>query len=185
MSQVTITELKNYANVYHTSDDSMFSAILIAGKTFISSYTGLPLTRGTGIPVVNPIQMGATTITGTSVTGYTVTVTFPDGKTSVSATAQADTSWSVAVPTTITLNDGDVISVVQKSPAGNVSAPTTVTVDNSPMISPPCIDDYEDLTIALWVISAEMYDNRTINVENDKLNFVIRTILDSHSVNFI
>jgi hypothetical protein len=46
-------------------------------------------------------------------------------------------------------------------------------------------DNYEDLTVALFVIVADMYDNRSMIVESDKLNFVIRTILDSHSVNLV
>jgi hypothetical protein len=98
LSQVSINELKQYANVYHNLDDNLFTAILVAGRTFISSYTGLPLT-------------------------------------------------------------------------------TTDGTDNC--------DNYEDLTIALYCLSAEMYDNRAMIVDNDKLNFVIKTILDSHSVNLV
>jgi hypothetical protein len=37
----------------------------------------------------------------------------------------------------------------------------------------------------LFVIVADMYDKRSMIVESDKLNFVIRTILDSHSVNLV
>lgn len=47
------------------------------------------------------------------------------------------------------------------------------------------IDDHEDLPIALMVLSNEMYDNRSITVDNDKLNFVVKAILDSHSVNLL
>lgn len=98
ISQVTINDLKGYANVYHNADDNLFTAILQAGKIFISSYTGLPLTA-----------------------------TAPD-----------------------------------KS-----------------------VDDFEDLTIVLYILSNEMYDNRMVTVENDKVSFVVKQILASHSVNYL
>lgn len=92
ISDVSIADLKQYANVYHDEDDNMFVTILDACKQFISTYTGLD----------------------------------------------------------------------------------DVTVD-----------DHEDLTIALMVLSNEMYDNRAFVVDNTKLNFVIKQILDSHSVNYL
>jgi hypothetical protein len=97
VSEVTISDLKGYANVYHNEDDNLFTAILVAAKRFIANYTGLPLTDE--------------------------------------------------------VND--------------------------------CVDNHEDFSIALFVLSNEMYDNRTFMVENVKLNFVIKTILDGHSVNLL
>lgn len=47
------------------------------------------------------------------------------------------------------------------------------------------MDEKEDLTIALYVLSNELYDNRTFTVENDKVNTVIKSILDMHSVNLL
>lgn len=47
------------------------------------------------------------------------------------------------------------------------------------------MDTKEDLTIALQVLSNEMYDNRTFTVENDKVNTVIKSILDMHSINLL
>lgn len=93
LSQVQISDLKQYANVFHTADDNLFTTILIAGKAFISTYTGLPL--------------------------------FPD------------------------------------------------------------CDNYEDLTIALFVLCNEMYDNRDFTTDNTKVNFVVKQILDSYSVNYL
>jgi hypothetical protein len=103
ISEVTITDLKGYANVYHNDDDILFNTILSASKRFVSTYTGLPL--------VDDPSFGI------------------------------DTDESV--------------------------------------------DDHEDLTIALMVLSNEMYDNRAFVVDNTKLNFVIKQILDSHSVNYL
>jgi hypothetical protein len=93
LSQVQISDLKQYANVYHNADDNLFSVILTAGKTFITTYTGLPL--------------------------------YPD------------------------------------------------------------CDNFEDLTIALFVLCNEMYDVRDFTVDNVKVNFVVKQILDSHSVNYL
>lgn len=47
------------------------------------------------------------------------------------------------------------------------------------------LDEKEELTIALFVLSNELYDNRTFTVENDKVNTVIKSILDMHSVNLL
>lgn len=41
ISEVTITDLKEYANVEHDYDDKIFSNILLAAKSYIKSYTGL------------------------------------------------------------------------------------------------------------------------------------------------
>jgi hypothetical protein len=101
ISDVSISDLKQYANIYHDEDDNMFITILEACKQFIVTYTGLPL----------------------------------------------------------------------------VDDPTNGITDS--------VDDHEDLTIALMVLSNEMYDNRAFVVDNTKLNFVIKQILDSHSVNYL
>lgn len=92
LSEVTRENLKNYAHVYHTEDDALFDAILIAGKSFIQAYTGL---------------------------------------------------------------------------------------------TPEALDLHEELTIALYVLACEMYDNRTYIVESDNVNRVIQTILDMHSINLL
>ena len=41
ISEVTITDLKEYANVDHYYDDKIFRNILLAAKSYIKSYTGL------------------------------------------------------------------------------------------------------------------------------------------------
>lgn len=41
ISEVTITDLKMYANVEHDYDDNVFQNILIAVRAYIKSYTGL------------------------------------------------------------------------------------------------------------------------------------------------
>jgi|SRR5205085_11844492 len=101
VSEVSINDLKQYANVFHDEDDNLFTSILAAGKQFITTYTGLPL---------------------------------------------------------------------EDDPVNNIT---------------DSVDDHEDLTIALMVLSNSMYDERAFVVDNTKLNFVIKQILDSHSVNYL
>lgn len=183
ISSIAVTDLKQYANVYHTLDDTLFSNILLAGKQFISSYCGLPLVRPTSMPVVNPVTPGATTITGTGTASNTITVTFADNTTATATVV--GTAWTLTVPSTTNMDEGDVIQITQTTVSGSVSPPLKVTVDYNVSIYPPCVDDFEDLTIALFVLSNEMYDNRMMTVDNNKVNFVIKQILDSHSTNLL
>lgn len=92
VSEITITELKNYLHVYHTEDDKLLTAILVAAKAFVKGYTGL-------------------------------------------------------------------------------------AEDN--------LDISEDLTMAVFILSAELYDNRVYTVENNSVNPVIQAILNMHSVNLL
>lgn len=92
ISELTIEDLKKYANVYHNEDDKIFNTILAACKSYIKSYTGL---------------------------------------------------------------------------------------------SDELIDTKEDLTIALTVLVNEMYDNRSFTVQDDKVNVIIKSILDMHCVNLL
>lgn len=92
ISEVTITDLKEYANVDHDYDNNIFSSILLSSKSYIKSYTGL-----------NEEQ----------------------------------------------------------------------------------IDSKEELTIALMILCNEMYENRIYTVENDKVNKIVNSILDMHSINLL
>lgn len=47
------------------------------------------------------------------------------------------------------------------------------------------IDQKEDLIIVLMALSNEMYENRMFTIENDKVNPVIKALLDMHSVNLL
>lgn len=92
VSEVTIDDLKEYANIEHDYDDIIFNNILLASKSYIKSYTGL-----------NNEQ----------------------------------------------------------------------------------IDSKEELTIALMILCNEMYENRIYTVENDKVNKIVNSILDMHSINLL
>lgn len=45
ISEVTITDLKEYANVDHALDDKLFQMILMATKSYIKNYTGLTVEK--------------------------------------------------------------------------------------------------------------------------------------------
>jgi hypothetical protein len=47
------------------------------------------------------------------------------------------------------------------------------------------MDTKEDLTIALMVLTNEMYDNRVFTVQDNKVNVLIKSILDMHSINLL
>lgn len=47
------------------------------------------------------------------------------------------------------------------------------------------MDQKEDLIIVLMALSNEMYENRMFTIENDKVNPVIKALLDMHSVNLL
>jgi uncharacterized phage protein (predicted DNA packaging) len=47
------------------------------------------------------------------------------------------------------------------------------------------MDEKEDLSIAFMVLASEMYENRVITVQDDKVNPVVKSILDMHSINLL
>ena len=47
------------------------------------------------------------------------------------------------------------------------------------------LDDHEDFVIVVLVLCQDMYDNRTMYVDNANLNHVVDTILGMHRVNFL
>lgn len=47
------------------------------------------------------------------------------------------------------------------------------------------IDLIPDLTIALMILANELYDNRALTVQNEKVNPAVKTILDMHSINLL
>ena len=47
------------------------------------------------------------------------------------------------------------------------------------------IDKHPDFVIVVFVLCQDMYDNRTLYVDNTNLNKVVDTILGMHSVNLL
>lgn len=47
------------------------------------------------------------------------------------------------------------------------------------------LDNYQDFVIVVFILVQDMWDNRTMYVDNNNLNFVIESILGLHSVNLL
>jgi hypothetical protein len=47
------------------------------------------------------------------------------------------------------------------------------------------MDTKEDLTMVLFVLANEMYENRQYTVQNDKVSVIIKSILDQYCVNLL
>ena len=47
------------------------------------------------------------------------------------------------------------------------------------------LDEFQDLVIVVLVLCQDMWDNRTFYVDRNELNFVVKSILDMHSVNLL
>lgn len=47
------------------------------------------------------------------------------------------------------------------------------------------LDRNEDLSMAVFILAAELYDNRSFTVDNTSVSPVIQIILDMHSINLL
>ena len=47
------------------------------------------------------------------------------------------------------------------------------------------IDEHEDISIAVYVLCEDMYDNRSYYVDKSNLNKVVETILGMHCINLL
>lgn len=47
------------------------------------------------------------------------------------------------------------------------------------------MDMIPDLIIVVKIVANELYDNRALTVQNEKVNPVVKTILDMHSINLL
>ncbi|REI31181.1 hypothetical protein DOS79_00635, partial [Staphylococcus felis] len=79
--------------------------------------------------VKNP-QPGDKEVTGTGEPGTTVVVTFPNGETGTGKVDEKG-NWSVSVPPTEVLEEGEIITDVNKDNNGNTSEPGTGTVTDT------------------------------------------------------
>lgn len=47
------------------------------------------------------------------------------------------------------------------------------------------LDEFQNFVIVVLVLCQDMWDNRTLYVDKAELNFVVKSILDLHSVNLL
>ncbi|WP_241955789.1 Ig-like domain-containing protein, partial [Staphylococcus chromogenes] len=92
-------------------------------------------------PIVTNPQPNDGTVTGTSnEPGGTVTVTFPNGDV-VTGTVGEDGTWTVDVPPTTTLTEGDIIAATVEDDNGNVSTPGNGTVTDTIAPEAPVVNN--------------------------------------------
>jgi len=98
-------------------------------------------------PVTNIVYAGGSTITGTGISGASITVTLPNS-TTVNASVNSGGTWTVDVPSGVTLAGEQIISAVQQETGKAVS--NTVSVAVRPRSEPPIVNPvYEnDTTIS-------------------------------------
>ncbi|MBI5976062.1 Ig-like domain-containing protein, partial [Staphylococcus canis] len=91
-------------------------------------------------PVVNNPQPGDKVVTGTGEPGTTVVVTFPNGE-EVTGQVDENGNWTVDVPATETLEEGETVTVVNKDGNGNTSTPSTGTVTDTVAPEAPVVNN--------------------------------------------
>lgn len=58
-------------------------------------------------------------------------------------------------------------------------------ISNYTGLSDEEIEEKQDLSLVVFVLCAEMYDNRQFTVDKDTLNPIAKSILDMHSINLL
>lgn len=73
--------------------------------------------------------------------------------------------------------DDSLIPVIMAAAQSYVLGYTGLTLEQT--------DAYEDLTLAYLVLCCEMYDNRNMTTDNDKVNPYVKSVLAMHAVNYL
>ena len=47
------------------------------------------------------------------------------------------------------------------------------------------LDDYQDFVIVVFILCQDMWDNRSLYIDNKNLNKVVETVLNMHAVNLL
>lgn len=66
-----------------------------------------------------------------------------------------------------------------------ILAASKAFVKNYTGLSNDNLDISEDLSMAVFILATELYDNRTYTVDNASVNPVIQSILEMHSINLL
>lgn len=73
--------------------------------------------------------------------------------------------------------DDNLIKAIMVASKAFVKSYTGLSAEN--------LDISEDLSMAVFILASDLYDNRVYTVENKEVNPVIQTILNMHSVNLL
>ena len=87
-------------------------------------------------PTFDIINEGDRVVSGHGVAGSTITVTFPNSTNTVTATVAADGTWSVNVPTSINLLEGQIVKATQKTGTLDPSLPAEAEVQGKTPVIP-------------------------------------------------
>lgn len=77
----------------------------------------------------------------------------------------------------VTQDDQNTLTNLINISIDYISKYTGVTKEN--------LDNYNDMVIVVFVLCQDMWDNRTMYVDNSNLNKVVETILGMHCINLL
>lgn len=77
----------------------------------------------------------------------------------------------------VTQSDQNTLTNLINISIDYISKYTGVKVEN--------LDNYNDMVIVVFILCQDMWDNRTMYVENANLNKVVETILGMHCINLL
>jgi hypothetical protein len=90
----------------------------------------------------------------------------------------------------ITLNDIAVYIKLEPGEYSEIELQTMLTaakafIKSYTSLDDNAIDTHEDITIVVYVLCQDMYDNRSLYVDKNNLNKVVDTILSMYSKNLL
>lgn len=77
----------------------------------------------------------------------------------------------------VTQDDQNTLTNLINISIDYISKYTGVEVEN--------LDNYNDMVIVVFILCQDMWDNRTMYVDNTNLNKVVETILGMHQINLL
>ena len=77
----------------------------------------------------------------------------------------------------VTQDDQNTLTNLINISIDYISKYTGVAVEN--------LDNYNDMVIVVFILCQDMWDNRTMYVDNTNLNKVVETILGMHCINLL
>lgn len=80
-------------------------------------------------------------------------------------------------PENLDVTDTQLLEALKASAISYVFGYTGLTTDE--------IEQHEDITTAVLVLIADMWDNRQLEIDNSNVNLVVDNILSMHRVNLI
>ena len=89
------------------------------------------------------------------------------------------------------ITDNDVIKYARMDTSGEDISPEALLsaaksyVKSYAGLTDEQMDEHEEISIAVLALCSDMYDNRQMRTENDKINRVVESIVGMHSRNIL